>query len=229
MGEIVKKIVVAIASLGLMAGVATPAQAVQSSAKSYSNCDQLLKKYPNGVAKSKSAAAKAVKSGNARPKISGSLYKTNGKRLDRDKDGVMCEQEGARTISFKTDFGFITAQEVKAPKAGECVNVPVAIDVRNLGPVGTFGMTVRLISEFGSVFGYEEISTDQRVQYPYIISEPGNLNMSLKTCADAHAWTHPSGGRQEQVAGVRTDERMALVFYRWLGDVQLGSAEYSFV
>ena len=89
-----KKIIVAIASLGLIAGLATPAQAAQSSAKSYSNCDQLLKKYPNGVAKSKSAAAKAVKSGNARPKISASLYKTNGKRLDRDKDGVMCEQEG---------------------------------------------------------------------------------------------------------------------------------------
>ena len=87
-----KKIVVALAGLGLMAGIATPAQAVQSSAKAYSNCDQLLKKYPNGVAKSKSAAAKAVKSGNARPKISASLYKTNGKRLDRDKDGVMCEQ-----------------------------------------------------------------------------------------------------------------------------------------
>jgi len=90
----VRKIVVAIASLGLIAGFATPAQAVQSSTKSYSNCDQLLKKYPNGVAKSKSAAAKAVKSGNARPKISASLYKTNGKRLDRDKDGVMCEQVG---------------------------------------------------------------------------------------------------------------------------------------
>jgi len=89
-----KKLFIGILSLLILAGLVMPAHAVQSRAKTYSNCDQMLKKYPNGVAKSKSAAAKAVKSGNARPKISASLYKTNGKRLDRDKDGVICEQEG---------------------------------------------------------------------------------------------------------------------------------------
>lgn len=223
-----KKLAIAVVSLLILTGIAAPAQAFQAVAKKYSTCADLLKKYPNGVAKSKSAAAKAVKSGNARPKVSPSLYKTNGARLDRGKDDVMCEQEGVRTISFKTDFGFITTQSVKAPKAGQCVNIPITIDARNLATVGTFGMTVRLISEFSSVMGYEEISTDAAVVYPYTITAPGVYEMSLKTCGDQHVWTHASGNRAEDIQPVKTDERLFLVFYKWLGNKQLGSAEYFF-
>jgi len=98
-GKVVKKIVLAIAILGLLAGLASPTHAVQNRVKSYSNCDQLLKKYPNGVADSKRAAAKAVKSGNVRPKVSASLYKSNSKRLDTDKDGVMCEQRADSDVA----------------------------------------------------------------------------------------------------------------------------------
>ena len=76
-----------------MAGLASPAQATQSVAKKYSSCADLLDKYPNGVAKNKKSRTQAVKGDFAKPKVSKSLYKENGARLDRDKDGVMCEQE----------------------------------------------------------------------------------------------------------------------------------------
>lgn len=66
--------------------------AVTPAAKTYTSCAKLLDDYPNGVAKSKKARNKAVRDGNARPKVSKSLYAASGKRLDRDKDGVMCEQ-----------------------------------------------------------------------------------------------------------------------------------------
>lgn len=72
-------------------GVALPVQASQAFAKSYESCDALREKFPNGVAKNKKAVTKVLKDGAARPKISAALYKVNGKRLDRDKDGVMCE------------------------------------------------------------------------------------------------------------------------------------------
>jgi len=93
-----KKIVASLVGTTLVMGVVaigTPAQASQGTAKKYSSCADLLKTYPNGVAKNKKAQAKAVKNGNAKPAVSLSLYNTNGARLDRDKDGVMCEQEGA--------------------------------------------------------------------------------------------------------------------------------------
>jgi hypothetical protein len=77
----------------VMAGLASPAQATQAVAKEYSSCADLLVEYPNGVAKDKKARKQAVKGDFAKPKVSKSLYGENGARLDRDKDGVMCEQE----------------------------------------------------------------------------------------------------------------------------------------
>lgn len=227
-GGIVKKSVVAIISFFILAGIAAPAQASQGAVKKYSSCADLVKKYPNGVAKDNKARDKAVKGGFAKPKVSKSLYKKNSGRLDRNNGGVMCGQQGTKAVTFKTEFGFVTTQSVKAPMAGQCVNIPATLDVRNVGPLGSFGLTVRLISEFGSVFAYEEISTDERVNLPYKITQPGVLDISLKACGNTHAWTHHSGNRQQTVAGVKTDERIALVFYRWLGDVQLGSDEYFF-
>lgn len=88
-----KKFTIAIVSLFVLAGFAAPAQASQGVAKKYSSCADLLEKYPNGVAKNKKARNKAVKGGFAKPKVSKSMYKQKRGRLDRDKDGVMCEQE----------------------------------------------------------------------------------------------------------------------------------------
>ena len=80
-------------SVSVLGGVfVVPVAAVNLSAVKFANCAALLEGYPNGVAKSRKARNAAVREGFARPKVSKSLYKTNGARLDRDKDGVMCEQ-----------------------------------------------------------------------------------------------------------------------------------------
>ena len=94
-----KTFVTAIVSVFILAGISAPAQATQGVAKKYSSCADLLEEYPNGVAKNKKARNKAVKGGFAKPKVSKSLYNTNGARLDRDKDGVMCEQTGTSSSS----------------------------------------------------------------------------------------------------------------------------------
>ena len=93
-GGKMKRLVIVVAALLFVSGISAPAQATQGVAKKYASCADLLEKYPNGVAKNKKARKKAVKGGFAKPNVSKSLYKKNGSRLDRDKDGVMCEQEG---------------------------------------------------------------------------------------------------------------------------------------
>lgn len=77
-------------SLLAMAGVGyAPAHA--QPVKRYANCTTLNRAYPAGVAKSSTAADRAVRDGMRRPKVSASNYADN-KGSDRDKDGVACEQ-----------------------------------------------------------------------------------------------------------------------------------------
>ncbi len=54
-------------------------------AATFENCDALKIVYPNGVAKDQRSAADYGSF------VSPALYTLNSKRLDRDKDGIMCE------------------------------------------------------------------------------------------------------------------------------------------
>ena len=69
--------------------MATPAGAA---AKKYSSCDKLLAVYPAGIARDAQAAAAAQAAGMIAPTVNRALYKANAGRLDRDRDGVACEQ-----------------------------------------------------------------------------------------------------------------------------------------
>ena len=93
-------------SLLATSALALPVQATQSTAANFSSCDRLLSQYPDGVAQSKAAANKAVRNGFAKPDVSASLYRTNASRLDRDRDGVMCEQprSGGNSQSQTTPY-----------------------------------------------------------------------------------------------------------------------------
>lgn len=86
------RILIAGLAIALTLAWATPSHAWNTTSTRYSSCADLLAKYPNGVAQSKAKARAAVSDGFARPRVSSSLYKTNNRRLDRDRDGVMCEQ-----------------------------------------------------------------------------------------------------------------------------------------
>ncbi|WP_121258886.1 excalibur calcium-binding domain-containing protein [Nocardioides ferulae] len=69
-----------------MLAVAGPAQAVTD----YANCDALHQDYKYGVAKSKAAANKQVRTGHYRPAVKPAVYAVNDES-DADKDGTACE------------------------------------------------------------------------------------------------------------------------------------------
>jgi hypothetical protein len=58
-----------------------------SAAATFKNCSQLNKVYPHGVAKSAAASKKQKMT----PKVSAAIYSANLK-MDRDKDGTVCEK-----------------------------------------------------------------------------------------------------------------------------------------
>lgn len=69
-----------------------------AAATTYKTCTQLHRKYPGGIAKSKSAKNTKVSKGKRvkakskyKPKVSASLY-AKYRKLDRDKDGIACER-----------------------------------------------------------------------------------------------------------------------------------------
>ena len=65
-----RKFTIALVSIFLIASISGPAHSAQMTAKKFSSCADVLKNYPNGVAKDKKARNKAVKGGFAKPKVS---------------------------------------------------------------------------------------------------------------------------------------------------------------
>jgi len=59
-------------------------------AKSYPNCDALHKRWQYGVAKSRKAARRQVRTDHYKPHVSLAGYRANSD-LDADKDGTACE------------------------------------------------------------------------------------------------------------------------------------------
>ncbi len=61
-----------------------------SNVKVFQNCTALWKKYPGGVLSKKDAKNKGTKT-SKKPIVSSSIYNLN-KKLDKDKDGIVCER-----------------------------------------------------------------------------------------------------------------------------------------
>jgi hypothetical protein len=91
----VHTIVAASMAAALAGGMVTAtAVAAPQVGSKFGSCAELNRVYPNGVAKNKKAANRAVRQGFARPsttKRARALY-VKHPGLDRDRDGVACEQ-----------------------------------------------------------------------------------------------------------------------------------------
>ena len=77
---------------GICAASSKPPKSTKpkSSSESFSTCSALRREYPTGVAKWTETANAAVKYGAQRPEVSKSVFNAN-KRLDYDRDGVLCD------------------------------------------------------------------------------------------------------------------------------------------
>ena len=75
---------VLVITIGLVLCVGSPLSA-KAPSKSFKNCTELRKSYPNGVAKTKAAARQSG------ARYDPTIYKAN-KSKDRDNDGAACEK-----------------------------------------------------------------------------------------------------------------------------------------
>jgi hypothetical protein len=78
------------------------------SAATFKTCSSLNIKYPNGVAKSRSAAIRQK----ITPRVSASVYRAH-KKLDKDKDGTVCEVKKPKTSP--TELTTIPSPAVPSP------------------------------------------------------------------------------------------------------------------
>jgi hypothetical protein len=73
-----------------MTGLPTAQATSVGRATSYANCDALHKRWQYGVAKSRKAARRQVRTGHYKPHVSRAGYLAN-RDLDADDDGTACE------------------------------------------------------------------------------------------------------------------------------------------
>lgn len=88
-------VAVAVTGTVVLAGAGAGQSNAVVPAASYGSCDDLLMDWPNGVAKNRAAANRAVREGFYRPASSAKarkVYRTHNRDLDRDGDGTACEQ-----------------------------------------------------------------------------------------------------------------------------------------
>ena len=81
--------------LATPAGIALTASSADAATLSYSSCSKLTVKFHDGVAKSRTAAARQVRQGYGVPaygSLARKVYWQNYRRLDRDRDGTACER-----------------------------------------------------------------------------------------------------------------------------------------
>lgn len=85
--------VFAVAAALTSAAFVAPAHGIQAAAPKFTSCSDLLEEYPNGVARNNKARNRIVNRGFERPQVRKKIYKENRKRLDKNRNGVLCEQE----------------------------------------------------------------------------------------------------------------------------------------
>lgn len=79
-------------SATLVVGLAPTAHAMPSPGTAFTSCAGVNAEYPGGVARTQAAADRVVRKGHLRPIVCPTAYAANRDRLDRDRDGVVCER-----------------------------------------------------------------------------------------------------------------------------------------
>lgn len=127
----------------------------------------------------------------------------------------------AQSVKVQTDWGFVSVNQVKAPKKGKCVKVSVAVDIRNPNITPPF-IGVAIVDNFSNVYGYSETYTfrDDResIWDPLVKVKPGVYRSAMSICAKKHFYVDPEDPDQEKVD---------LVTYNPRGKYSLGLCEGS--
>lgn len=190
-------------------------------AASFRNCANLRKVYANGVAKSRVAASKQI----VRPIISSRIYRLNAK-LDRDRDGTVCESDdgvslvgGGVTLpgstqsltppSTSTTTTTITSTTTTTPLRtftssatwGEISATQVAAP--QVGSCTEIPLVLDIRSQSGLGIGLIVSAKDN---YTNLIGEArpdtsiGIRTVPIKVCREAWVYTFPSGVNSDRAA-----------------------------
>lgn len=226
-----KKALVVVSIVALGVGL----NALRASAKpnffevKYSNCTQLNKVHPGGIAISASAAKSATLSGYLNPTVSKSAYQASKTYGDYAGTGFSCpkfSKSSLGTIKLKTEWGYLTASKVKRPMNGICVFIPIVVEVRNATKVNSsLGIKITLEDDFENVIGHQIWFG---ANYDSTEVRNGKFNTSLKVCKVSHKWKPDSDWGAVQVDPIGSENWYWINSYSWLGNGFQGRSDFEF-
>ncbi len=133
----------------------------------------------------------------------------------------------AKATKFQTEFGYVTVAPTKLPKPNTCTNMKITLDIRNMTKVTGWGMTIKLLSDFDNLVGYEEFEG-----FPAgttTLKPAGIYVVNLPICRKPHVWTHSSGNRHQDIETVKAGEDYTLEFAQWYSKYPLGDGSPSLI
>lgn len=127
------------------AAMSVPSVAI--AAPSLKNCQQILAKYPNGVAKNRAGVVRAVALGYAAPAVQSAVY-AGARKLDRNKNGSVCVLEANK----RTPLAGLNAPSVTSASEPAVSGHP-AVSSAQAGAVGAAGGMCMVAMRNGRIVG----------------------------------------------------------------------------
>ena len=206
-------------------GVFGPVDLSHAAVKTFSSCAKLRVVYPKGIAETAAKAKLAVKAGKQSPRVSASIYKAN-RKLDLKKSGYMCAIADLGTVSIQTAFGYVKAPQVYRPKDGDCSELDVTIDVRNMTKLNYWGIFITIEDSFQNVVGTVFFDPAEPITETSPIAKKPNgiYKLPMSVCD----YSQDFGGFLGQTTPYMHGERYYLRVEQLLQFVTLGSKSYVF-
>ena len=100
-------------------------------------------------------------------------------------------EASAKTVRLKTDWGYVSFNQVKAPKPNRCVTVKVTLDLRNVNRT-PYNLAVAIQDEFGNVIGFNNLFTldESPGASPSDRIANGKYQRPIRVCAMDHFFSY---------------------------------------
>ena len=180
-----KRIIVAMIIVAVAGTALAPSAVSATKPKAYKNCAALNRAFPNGLARTQSAASAAVFNAFAAPTLDARAFRLNA-ALDVDRDGLACpHQVAAQNLPFA--WGNIRVMQAPPPPAGGCGQVPIMLTIQDPAYMGGMGVALYMLQGEETIIGYVPFQAFDPSGASEDLRPAGKYPLLMDICAQQHA------------------------------------------